>query len=75
MQTATNKRDRRLDDYQSDHRFCGDCGRQRAFNNGQCVVCVARRNITPTALMAQALRRFDRDTSAASHRFCQMIEG
>lgn len=44
MRATQSKRDPRLDGVQSDNRYCEDCNRQRAFVDGECVVCVARQS-------------------------------
>lgn len=69
-----NKRDPRLDQYQSDSRYCEECCRQRAFVNGECVACTARQQATPEQLVNAAVHRSQRMRSAAFHDFCRMVE-
>jgi hypothetical protein len=67
-------RDPRLDDYQSDTRYCQDCCRQRAFVNGQCVACVARGHALASGLIAHAVRNDERMKTEAFHDFCRLVE-
>jgi molybdenum cofactor biosynthesis enzyme MoaA len=71
---GSKERDHRLDEYLSDTRFCGDCNRQRAFVDGQCVACRARGHAIANGIIAHTIRGYDRMKSAAFREFCRVVE-